>query len=330
MKNTFTFVFIIILMLSTFSSFAKIWRVNNNPLIPADYRTAQSAADAAAAGDTIFFEPSGGTYGDLNITKKLILIGQGYYLAENGFSRVDSRSATLGTITIRATSQGSVISGLVINIILIQCSNIVIENNFFSNYSVFNNTTDITGVVIRKNHNLSLYHASSIFGTGTGTITNTIIRNNFMGILSLSNGSFQNTLIFNNIFNSNVDIINSVFYNNIFNQGSFSATNSTWSNNISRNSNIGSENNNIINVDISITPLFVGTPTNSDGFWRLHPNSPAKGHGIGGVDCGKFGGDDPYVLSGIVGIPAITSFNASAAGTDDIPIKVTISAVSNK
>ena len=52
-------------------SFAKIWRVNNNIGITANFTTLQAAHDGAAAGDTVYLESSPTSYGGLNCTKKL-------------------------------------------------------------------------------------------------------------------------------------------------------------------------------------------------------------------------------------------------------------------
>ncbi len=56
--------------------------------------------------------------------------------------------------------------------------------------------------------------------------------------------------------------------------------------------------------------LFVGYPTNTnnlapDARAQLAPNSVAKTAGVGGTEAGAFGGDMPYVLSGIPTVPNI-------------------------
>lgn len=63
-------------------SFAKIWRVNNNTGVTADFTTAQAANDAAAvlSGDTIHLEPSTASYGGLTCSKRLTWISTGAFL----------------------------------------------------------------------------------------------------------------------------------------------------------------------------------------------------------------------------------------------------------
>jgi len=65
-----------------YNSFAKIWRVNNNLGVVANFSTAQAANDAAGvlAGDTIHLEPSATSYGILNCTKRLTWISTGAFL----------------------------------------------------------------------------------------------------------------------------------------------------------------------------------------------------------------------------------------------------------
>lgn len=85
---------------------------------------------------------------------------------------------------------------------------------------------------------------------------------------------------------------------------------------------------NVINADAST--LFLGYPNNTtnvnpDARAQLASNSPAKGAGVGGTDAGAFGGDMPYVLSGIPIIPNIIDIQnplqVSKGGTLSVQIK---------
>jgi hypothetical protein len=341
MKNTYTSILILILLHASFSSSAKIWRVNNNTGVPADFTTGAAAITGAAAGDTIYFEPSTVAYGDLDIIKRLVIIGPGYWLAENGIRRNHIPSATVGTVTFRATnassSAGSIIRGMVTGNIHIQISDITIENNHIQSI-IINNSVVISNILIAKNWipggftNSSFCWPCSIWAGGNSIKSNVLIKNNFLGNpLSLDVNFFFNGVIYNNIFNSNVTIVNSIFYNNILNAANptISLNNSTSTNNLSRNGAVGSEDGNISNIDVDETPIFVGGST-IDNQFNLHANSPAKGAGIEEVDCGMFGGQDPYVLSGVVNIPAVTRLMPQGSTTSDGTLKVKISAVANK
>ena len=62
-----------VLSFVAFQSQAKIWRVNNNTGVVADFATVQAAHNAAASGDTIHLEGSATSYGQLSCTKKLVI-----------------------------------------------------------------------------------------------------------------------------------------------------------------------------------------------------------------------------------------------------------------
>ena len=77
------FLLLATIMLVRNDSFAKIWRVNNNLGINADFTTLQAAHDGAAAGDTLYLESSPTNYGGLSSSKRLVIIGTGYLLEQN-------------------------------------------------------------------------------------------------------------------------------------------------------------------------------------------------------------------------------------------------------
>ena len=59
-------------------------------------------------------------------------------------------------------------------------------------------------------------------------------------------------------------------------------------------------------VNQAPSTIFVGNNASSlEGQYMLSANSPAKGAGEGGVDCGAFGGDEPYVIGGVPSGPII-------------------------
>ncbi|MFZ4772098.1 MAG: hypothetical protein ACOYLO_18085 [Ferruginibacter sp.] len=101
---------------STSTSFAKIWRVNNRTNIAADFTTAQAAHDGATAGDTIYFEPSPDNYGDIVLSKQLVIIGTGYFLDANPETQWKNNwPSTLNQISLNAGSEYSQLMGVTIN-----------------------------------------------------------------------------------------------------------------------------------------------------------------------------------------------------------------------
>ena len=71
-----------------------------------------------------------------------------------------------------------------------------------------------------------------------------------------------------------------------------------------------------------------GTYSN-DGRYALKPGSPAIGAGAGGIDCGMFGGTNPYKLSGMPRIPAFYKLTAPSNITSTNPYTITFSVRSN-
>jgi hypothetical protein len=92
--------------------------------------------------------------------------------------------------------------------------------------------------------------------------------------------------------------------------------------------NLGTTNTIITTTQLN--NLYIGYPTNSPNFAtdarnQLATTSPAKGAGENGTDCGAFGGDEPYVLSGIPFVPTIYELKVpqtvSQGGTLNVQIK---------
>jgi hypothetical protein len=99
---------------------AKIWRVNNTG-VPADFTTAQAANNSGSVltGDTLHFEPSGLSYGNLFLTKGLVLIGNGFYLGTSAANSNPDLQANTGTSKIdnlyyQTGSDNSVVEGMYI------------------------------------------------------------------------------------------------------------------------------------------------------------------------------------------------------------------------
>ena len=86
MKQRVT-VFTAIVFLIVLSTNATVWQVSNRVIngvtVDADFTTLQAAVDGASAGDTLYLMGSQTSYGNGVFNKKLVVIGPGYWLAEN-------------------------------------------------------------------------------------------------------------------------------------------------------------------------------------------------------------------------------------------------------
>ena len=111
MKKLFTTTAILLL---TIILNATVWRVNNRPNVNADFTTLQLAIDGASQGDTLYIGASETSYGPGIFTKQLIVIGAGYWLAENDTTQMYTEESQTGRLTFNDGSQGSEALGLYI------------------------------------------------------------------------------------------------------------------------------------------------------------------------------------------------------------------------
>jgi hypothetical protein len=327
---------------------AKIWRVNNNPGIDADFTSVQEAHNAANTGDTIHVEGSPTKYAKVIITKKLYIVGPGYFLDQIPNTQVNQFSAAIDALEFNMGAENTVVSGIeCINTVDINCHKITLTRNRFIGGA---NPGDE-----RNSAQIKINYA----GTQADPANDIVLSQNFGGYINVMYASTR-VLIVNNYLgkasnegdNTFLDLISApqgavlIVKNNIFRRGKLNTWNSSYSNNIMVNgfvntattgnmylNNIGSgtqfgtANGNQSNV--SMANVFVGKQTgvSSDGEWKLREGSPAAGAGEGSttqnpIDCGMFGGVTKYVLAGQAPMPAIYSLEVSPVGSSNEPVKV--------
>jgi len=287
-------------------------RVNNNLAADADYTTIQAANDNAVAGDTIYVEGSTTNYNDaITFDKRLTIIGPGYFLTENDSTQANGLEAYItGYMTFGAGSENSNITGIKFSALIIDVSNITVSRCNGSSISLSNDLpTPIENIFITQNYLNNIQQG----GSYSYSIKNSIISNNiiYSNISTYSSsGPFQ---ILNNIILASgfapISVYNSTISNNI----TCSTTNkisvntgNTITNNISAAAGTNENGN---KYSVAMTSVFVdfsgSLSYSDDAKWKLKTVSPATGAGVGGVDCGVFGGPTPYVLSGIPALPHI-------------------------
>lgn len=299
----FFFLFLLATIISLQPTFATKWRVNNSG-VPADFTTIQAAHDATAvlAGDTIYIESSSVSYGTMYSSKKLIVIGPGFFLGENDSTQANVAPAMIESCTLSGGSGGSVYMGVsFIDAMFINASNILLKRVSASPVFIGN---DASNIMITGSYINSLYVYD---GSNNIIITNNIFTSTQPYSYSINMGANTSGTITNNVFQTNQYIYNCIYRNNISTglgspYNAFNAYNCTWEYNIGAQGQYPSGSGNQQNVDMLTVFLLTGS---SDGRWRLKAGSPAIGAGFLGVDCGPFGGGTPYVLSGMPNIPAI-------------------------
>ena len=314
--------------------------ISNNPSDEAlvQFTEVQDAVDVAQAGDTLLAYPSGITYENINVDKPLYISSIGYFADTTNQPSLEIETfnfnATLGTVTISVAGSGSkmesiYITGLevdgVTDLALNKCHITAGKILNSSNVQVIGNYIGSGGYALElcaapnfyRKYNLGFQNCSSI-----------IISSNLFGTSSygqchqnkwnlLVDDDCGNILLKNNVMRYKSKIKNSMVVNNVFLDWTSSIsnipvnTNNTYDKNVFTNgSPLGvPSSNNFLGADPST--IFVGYPTKGsysfDSRYQLLPTSPAKGYGTNGEDCGIFGGEFPYKLSGINNRPLIYS-----------------------
>jgi hypothetical protein len=291
------------------SLFAHHHHVSNVPGVTADFTTIQQAHDATNvnAGDTIYLEPSSTSYGNLNWSKELIIIGNGYFLAANPETQANTATSKINAISIIQSADGSIIMGCEINSVTFAYNvhQVRISRNFIGSID-FVGTNPGAANYILQNY---------ISGISAGDYMDTYIENNY--IVNLNGSPIGNSIIRNNLITGSLNIYNSDVRNNIISGTNVHVYSSPDPhNNVCAGSPFGTTNGNQANVNMN--DVFVCWSTcntySPDGRFQLKPGSVAAGAGYGGGDCGMFDGNYPYVLSGIPPVPAIYYLNAQPVG----------------
>ena len=321
------------------------YRVNNTGG-SAQFSNIFDAHNAASAGDTIYIEGSPVLYIGITITKPLVIIGPGYFLEDNPQTQANLYDARVQGITFNTGSAGSIIMGLHVwnsgasaSLITVNESNIVIRRNYLdmtgpSGYSP--NTIRINSgknnIIIEQNF-LELKTNGGPTIKLEGNNTGIVINNNFIfqsaGTQAINVPSTSTAQISNNVIAGSMIINNSNVHNNIMTGGGITQTSCIFTNNIG-NSTQFSEPDNLQNIDMNL--VFDATEPSRDGKYRLinDVSNPALGYGMFGVDCGMFGGNSPYMLSGIPPVPAVFFFYTSPSGSEGLGLPSSIKVKTNR
>lgn len=340
MKRRISKLALVLLLISALQQAnAAIRRVGyfGTPRTGVDYADLQAAHNASAAGDTILLYPGNWT---ATFSKKIVLIGYGYYTDQNQNLQVITGTSST-QVTLNTGSDNSIFTGL----------NGLTINNTASNATVAGiviSRCDILILLGSKTYN-NWQVTQSVMGLNAGSygglLTNWLVSNCILNKYSnaaytfyMTSSSSQSCLFTNNIctdYNVNFGNANVVCQNTIFlvyREGGVAAT---YQNNISDNNWVLPNGNGNQNLSTSTmnSNVFVGYATQGsytdDSRWVLKAGSPAIGTGTGGVDCGIYGGSNPYKLSGIPAIPAFYKLTAPSVNTSGNPYTITFSVRSN-
>ncbi|MFT3911971.1 MAG: hypothetical protein QM737_21280 [Ferruginibacter sp.] len=339
MKGVFLFAGILLFQLSVS---AKIWRINNTGA-PADFTSAQEANDNASVvnGDTLHFEPSGSSYGNLFLRKSLIIIGNGFYLGtaasnSNPDLQANTGNSKIDNIFYQAGSDNSVVTGMyIITAAYISYGGAPITNILFRRNYVGSQLSMgyCTNVLVTQNYINVIYSIN-----GAGAASNVSINNNIIhdGVAfdADDNGIFQNNILQLAAMNFISTFTGFTIRNNIAPTDYFTLSGCTVENNVTWNGSLGDGvNGNLLIADMNT--VFEDYTNTSGSFsqdsrFQVKAGSPAKTSGSGGGECGIFGTQtgSPYALSGISNVPSIYKLTAPAT-VSAATMNITISTKTN-
>lgn len=267
-------------------------RVNNvDPSAP--YATITAAVNAASDGDSIMVEGTSKDYDETVLDKKVVLIGPGYWLRENGIGTEAAQSANIQNLT--TTQEGTVIMGV----------------HVYGVIRVEGAKTVITRCCIDGNVSIK------------GGTNNCIIRQNFIkgDVGSGYDHSFYHQIT-NNIFgNVSCKGVNESYiaYNTSYAWWGESLWNSY---NCKVEKNIVFTNEFTNNTDNSYTDNYVIGEYYKDIYTDkdvLNTELPADA-----TSYGAFAGDDPYVISGIPAGPMIEELTIPTSVEEGTTMEVTL------
>ncbi|MEO7445058.1 MAG: hypothetical protein ABIT96_01040 [Ferruginibacter sp.] len=343
---------IVCLLLSVnYSASAKIWRVNNNAGVNANFTSlpAAVASPLVMSGDTLHIESSASIYaGGVNIflNKRLIILGTGYFLTQNPKTQANPNPSTLhgassprGYIFLDAAASGTVLMGLDIGELRIAAaSNLVIARNNIKAIrlnanaapGVSDNILIYGNYIYRGDNTIDQSGINFYFGQQDVTYTNFRVENNII-IERVEIPFITSGQILNNYIGPFFSATNCLIKNNYMTYGGAVGSN-IFQYNIFSNNNaaITGFNGNLVAASSSV---FIGTSIGQDAGFKLSGGSPAIGAGRDAannpIDIGPFGGPSPYVLSGMPPIPSIYALSVPQnvpSGTSSM--SVTLSTIS--
>jgi hypothetical protein len=299
-------------ILFAISTNGKVWRVDMNTANNPDFTDLQTAVNDAkvVAGDTIILAGHPMSYGSLTLEKRITLIGTGYFIKENNFKYENIFPARIENLTINAGAANSVVISIEFtNNVGIYVDGIIFDRNYVHNGITIQGCKNC---IIKRNDvggQVQIYSSSQYIIVKNNIVasfysypgsTFTFINNTSAGSATLQGGG----MYFNNISSNFNNLANADVRGNICSDGS-----------------LASYPGNLSNVDFA--SLFI-TSDSPDGKWQLKDGSVAKGYGVNGVDCGMYGGDEPYILSGIPPIPTIYEaiVPSTVTAKDGLPVKI--------
>ena len=348
MKNNKLFLLVILVgLLNAFSTQARSFYISNiQGDVVADYTNVNDLLPNIQDGDTLYFAGSFSNYASSNVTisKRVVIIGSGFYLHENAPLEATEMVARFGgQLVLDGSASGTVIIGMSLKNISCKVAELTLQNCLLDNGTATNVTVGVNMTNLKINQ---CFLRGNVFASSTYTIANLEIKNSALKtptINKVTSGVLDHNIIFtsNTSWTGVTTIDNSTISNSIFltepsggklisGQGNtlrynaFIASQSELFNTTDAANNTV-EGNNIYDTFHSTyfaqqitSPTDFGNAGANTSLWgfslKLADNSPAKGKGLSGTDIGMFGGSNPFVLGG-VSTPYISELDIDPAGS---------------
>jgi hypothetical protein len=269
----------------------------------------------------------------VNLNRPLHLVGYGYYHVENGINHPPTTSMPAAVVAMNITAaagarpDGGSITGLTVT------SNI--ELNDVEGFTVRRCRAQwltILGPARRLSILQNYLYGYNHWAQGRATINSpaddngdiliagNIVTNSYHGCVDISGG--DSAVIMNNVMigvpgscQGACQITNNIFY------AALPAPYSSFANNLAMGSFLPAGNGNLNNQVAADVFVLAGSP---DGQYQLKQGSPAIGAGLNGTDIGAYGGDFPYVLSGLPPLPVVTDITAPLSVNDGETLSVEV------
>ena len=342
---------------------AKIWRINSasnyNPStghygdnfggtqsFPVFKQIVQGDT-SFSAGDTLHLEGSTTTYNSYTLTKKLTIIGPGYFLTNNPKVSNNGLDAKIDALYFGIGSDSSQVIGMNFvgvgtgGYILINANQITVRRSRIENKIELGSGINDPMIVqcffpLTVNQNV-FASVSGNYIAPTGLIFNNNICQKTLVWKSTAGVAFPIEQCDNNIFDgpanlatSTLEFASSDFSNNILMginaKVAITASAGIVQYNIgSLQNQFGNTNGNMVLSLTQIAALFQ-ISTSPDAKYLLVTSSQASGSGLNGVDMGAFGSAVPrnrYTLSGLAPVPVI--YNVHTTGvctTQGLPVMI--------
>lgn len=318
MKTFLSAVAAIILSLLSLNVQARSWRINSDPAGKANFLSIDDAMASLDVfnGDTLYLDPGCVLSNNQAVSKSVTIIGTGYNLQESA-----SREAIIEAMYIIASNvkiEGCNVSSKIYysdntknveNLTIERCRvNGIRNNHIYSGKNIKIHSCYIGGEIsLDRTTGCEISNCiitGQIYNINSGTIKNNTILyyadNTYNALETIKNSSIVNNIILHVADGYKVDENQKPYYNRNYTISNVSpADNNVINNNVLSTDAEHAFANCPQNKFIGAKPEDVFTLTGTaEEMYRLKDDSPAKGYGTNGYDCGAYSGQYPYVLSG--------------------------------